>query len=163
MIQFQTRNSSLLVIRSAVKVLLNYCRLKIFKNRKWMNALKKEKFAIYLNGAILPRGNFTGKGGRAPPYPSPDLSSVRFARRDFWLSPIFLLPLISLTADGAWSQAKRPRTQTEYRKSKGGKDRLNWQKWTDGTLKSVRNNGPAFFNLFLVGSVEHEFLACSSY
>ena len=114
MIQFQTRNSSLLVIRSVVKVLLNYCRLKIFKNRKWMNALKKEKFAIYLNGAILPRRNFTGKGGRAPPYPFPDLSSVRFARRDFWLSPIFFLPLISLTAEpGPRLKDLEPKLNTE--------------------------------------------------
>ena len=88
---------------------------------------------------------WTGKGWRAPPYPSPDSSSARFARRDFWLSPIFLAACFPHC--GAWSQAKRPRTQTEYRKSKGVKigktekcERIVlWKAWkTTALLFSVR-------------------------
>lgn len=129
MIRFQTRNSSLLVIRSAVKVLLNSCRLKILKNRNWMNALKKDKYT-----SLGSKKKSAYEASRARDWervkgvtrPSPDLSSVRFARREFWLSQIFFAALFPYFPHcGAWSQVIRPRTQTEYRKSKGGKDRQN--------------------------------------
>ena len=86
-----------------------------------MNALKKEKFAIYLNGAILPAAILLGKGeGRhaTPPRTYARFASLAeiFGSRRFFFAAYF-------PHCGAWSQAKRPRTQTEYRKSKGGKDR----------------------------------------
>ena len=122
---------------------------------------RKKNLQYTLMEQFYPRQFYWERGkGATLPLPGLKLGSLRSPRflalADFFFAAYF-------PHCGAWSQAKRPRTQTEYRKSKGGKDRPNWEKWTDGTLKSVRNNGPAFFIFFLVGSVEHEFLACSSY
>lgn len=89
-----------------------------------MNALKKDKYTSLGSKkksaceASQARDWERGKGVTSP---SPDLSSVRFARREFWRSPIFFAAYFPHC--GAWSQVIRPRTQIEYRKSKGGKDR----------------------------------------
>lgn len=85
-----------------------------------MNALKKDKYTNFVskkkNRWAKRAERWTGKGGRAPPFPSPDLSSVRFARRDFWLSPIFLPP-ISLTAEpGPMLKDLKPKKNTENQK-----------------------------------------------
>ena len=59
---------------------------------------------------------WTGKGWRAQPYPSPDSSSVRFARRDFGSCRFFWLP-ISLTAElGPRLKDLEPKLNTENQK-----------------------------------------------
>ena len=85
--------------------------------------------------------------GKGVTLPSPDLSSLRFARRDFWLSPIFFAAYFPHC--GAWSQAKRPKTQTEYRKSKGGKDRQNLRSVNGWHFKEREKQLPCVFQLVL--------------
>jgi len=155
MIRFQTRNSSLLVIRSAVKVLLNSCRLKTFKNRKLLNALKEDKCTSFVSkkkksaseacrAVDLERGK-----GATLPLPRLKLGWLRpprfFALAEFFVSTFF-------PHCGAWDQAITPRTQTEYRKSKGGKDRQNWRNVNGLYLEKCEKQLPCFFQ-FVLGLV----------
>ena len=70
-------------------------------------------------------GEGLGKGkGRHPSFPRLKLGSLR-SPRVLAFAEFFAALFPYFPHCGAWSQVIRPRTQTEYRKSKGGKDRQN--------------------------------------
>ena len=97
----------------------------------------------------------TGKGATLP-LPRLKLGWLRqprfLALAEFFVSTLF-------PHCGTWDQAITPRTQTEYRKSKKGKDRQNWRNVNGLYFEKRENNCPAFFNSFSVWSVKHEFFS----